>query len=68
MPRSLVKPVSLPLSGQAFPSTSWVYTARESPIMMREEKEEVSGNGSQVCPEEIFRAQSVVNLSSSGSH
>lgn len=32
----------------------------------REEKEEVSGNGSQVCPEEVFRARSVVDLSSSG--
>lgn len=36
MPKSLVKPMSLPLSGKAFPSTSWVDTAKASPIMMRE--------------------------------
>lgn len=35
---------------------------------MREEKEEVSGNRSQVCPKEVFRAWSVVDLSSSGLH
>jgi len=56
--------MSLPLSGQAFPCTSWVDTAKASPIIMREKKEEVSGNSSQVCPEEVFRAWSVVNLSS----
>lgn len=66
MPRSLVKPMSLH-SGQGFPPTLWADTERASPIM-REEKEEVSGNGSQVCPEEVFRAWSVVDLSSSGLH
>lgn len=60
--------MSLPPSGQAFPSTSWVDAARASPIMMRKEEEEVSGNSSQVCPEEAFRAQSVVDLSFSGLH
>lgn len=56
MPRSLVKPENLLVSGHTFSFTSWADTLKASPIMMREEKEEVSGNSSQVCPEEVLRA------------
>lgn len=56
MPRSLGKPENLLVSGHTFSFTSWADTLKASPIMMREEKEEVSGNSSQVCPEEVLRA------------
>lgn len=68
MPKSPLKPMRLPPSGQAFPSASWVDTAEASPVMKREEKEEVSGNSSQACPEEVLRARSGVDLGSSGLH
>lgn len=68
MLRSLVKPKSLLVSGHTFSFISWADTVKASPIMTREEKEEVSGNSSQVCPEEVLRAQFVVDLNSPGLH
>lgn len=68
MPKSPLKSVCLLLSDRALPSASWVDTAEASPVMMREDKEEVCGDSSQVCPEEVLKARSVVDLSSSGLH